>query len=236
MTMPEPVRAGANLQAVVARLASQPRQPAPPEPEPWEVPELRTESDARLRGRWLQTIPSRFADAKLSDFTDWPAKLADDLAEWAAAPRGRNLVLWGSVGCGKTHAGVAACRPAVFDHHLDVKFAPVVELLDELREQGGDAGREAMHAAMDVDLLLLDDSGGERPTDWTAERLYAIVNRRWLEQRPVVATTNLPLTAKVVPEGYSGPTLEEALGVRTFSRLVGSGAVVRRLVGPDRRR
>lgn len=222
-----------NLVDAVARLAAMPRHVDAPPPEPWEVPELRTESAARLTGRWHQAIPSRFVDAHLSDFTDWPPRLAAELIGWATNPQGRNLVLWGGVGCGKSHAAVGACRPAFFDRCQDVVFAPVVELLDDLRPDGRP---EAMDEAMHADLLVLDDLGGERPTDWTAERLYAVVNRRWLEQRPVVATTNLPLTDKVTPDGYSGPTLEDALGSRTFSRLVGSGALVRRLAGPDRRR
>ena len=62
-------------------------------------------------------------------------------------------------------------------------------------------------------------------TEWTAERLYALINRRWLEVRPTVCTTNLD------PD-----QLREAVGERVFSRLVGNGAVVLRLTGHDRRR
>jgi DNA replication protein DnaC len=77
---------------------------------------------------------------------------------------------------------------------------------------------------MSVELLLIDDLGTERANEWTGERLYAVVNRRWLADLPTIATSNLE------PE-----QLEEALGERTYSRLVG-GALVLRIAGQDRRR
>lgn len=209
-------------------------EPEPPDDELGAMPDT---FGARLGQLWREAMPSRFVAAELADLAAdqlQPDKRAR-LAEWAANPQGRNVLLWGGVGVGKTHAAVAACRDLHFGGSREVLFKPVVELLDELRSQG-ELGACTMAETRDVDLLVLDDLGGERPTDWTAERLYAVVNRRWLEQRPVVGTTNLPLTYKVVPEGYTGPVLEDVLGSRTFSRLVGNGALVLRMGGPDRRR
>lgn len=187
----------------------------------------------RLGQLWREAIPSRFVHAELGHLADQPPKVRDGLADWALNPRGRNVLLWGPVGCGKTHAAVAACRAAHWDRSQELLFKPVVELLDDLRPDGVPC---AMAEARDADVLILDDLGGEKPSDWTAERLYAVVNRRWLEERPVVGTTNLPLTYRSTPEGYTGPVLEDVLGARTFSRLVGNGAVVLRMGGPDRRR
>ncbi len=216
------------------------RHPEALQPEPDYTDDLGAMPDhleLRLGQLWREAIPSRFLHADLADLTDQPPKLQAELAEWAADPRGRNLLLWGPVGAGKTHAAVGACRPAHFERSQDVLFQPVVELLDALRDEMNVPGQGFAGAeARDVDVLLLDDLGGEKPSDWTAERLYAVVNRRWLEQRPVVGTTNLPLTDRSAPEGYTGPVLEDVLGARTFSRLVGNGALVRRLSGPDRRR
>jgi DNA replication protein DnaC len=141
-------------------------------------------------------------------------------------------VLLGDVGTGKSHAAVAAVRPA-FERGLEVRFLPVVELLDLLRP-GGPEG--VLYDLADVDRLVLDDIGMERATDWTMERMYALVNRRWLEGRPTIATSNLPGSRRTAPAGYDGVTLDGALGERTFSRLVGSSSVVVKLTGPDRRR
>lgn len=167
---------------------------------------------------WRQQIPNRFQWAELEHFS---GEVHRELASWSAQPAGRNLVLFGPVGAGKTHAAVAACRKAHFDG-LSVEFWPLVELLDQLRP-GGDP--EMFDRLVDVDRLIIDDLGAERSTEWTDERLYAVINRRWLEELPTVATTNLTPAA-----------LEESLGARAFSRLVGSDAVALQLSGPDRRR
>jgi DNA replication protein DnaC len=188
--------------------------------------------------RWTLLVPQRFHRAGVADFEDADAAdfyqptLAAAVRAWAAAPKGRNLVLLGSVGTGKTHAAVAAARLR-HDAGDDVRFLPVVEMLDLLRPGGPE---RALYDLADVGCLVLDDLGSERPTDWTAERLYALVNRRWMEERSTVATSNLPATRAVADEGYGGATLDETLGPRLFSRLVGSGAVIHRLTGPDRRR
>lgn len=192
------------------------------EPDDWEGPALEEERRAGVQEMrdavWAGIIPSRFRWARPVDF---PGVLGGELEAWGRAPQGRNLVLVGPVGSGKTHAAVAAARVA-FDAWTEVRFLPVVELLDLLRP----GGPEGAHLALaETDLLVLDDLGSERPTDWTAERLYALVNRRWMEERPTILTSNLPPRE-----------LEVAVGARTYSRVVGSGAVVLKLTGEDRRR
>lgn len=132
-----------------------------------------------------------------------------------------NLVLLGAVGVGKTHAALAAAR-ADHERGLEVVFLPVVELLDLLRPGGPE---HALDDVMHCDRLVVDDLGHERSTDWTWERLGAVVNRRWLEERPIIATSNL-----------DPPELSAAVGERTYSRLVGDGAVVIHVAGDDRRR
>lgn len=170
--------------------------------------------------RWRQVIPGRFSWADLPDFDGCP--VSAQLTEWAADAKGRNLVIFGPVGAGKSHAAVAACRPAFFFRGLDVRFVPIVELLDRFRPGGPP---DAFDDLCYLDRLILDDLGSEKVTDWTAERLSALINRRWLEELPTVVTSNLQ------PEA-----LEEHVGAPTFSRLIGSGAVSLRLVDTDRRR
>lgn len=179
--------------------------------------------EERRARTWEANVPSRFHAAQLADLADTqPAEVTERLTDWAERPAARNLVLLGAVGVGKTHAAVAACRAAHFARGYDVAFLPVVELLDMLRPGGPE---HALPDLVGVDLLIVDDLGMERPTEWTAERMYALLNRRWLEQRPTVATTNL-----------GPPELQAALGERLFSRVVGSDAVVLGLGGDDRRR
>lgn len=226
--MSEPQRIGPELMArsfAVARKRGILHPLDPDDGELDEVPDLahlaRHGVDQLNAERWAGRIPNRFVWADLGGVAvEHPAAI-DDLTEWVDEPGSRNLVLLGPVGTGKTYAAVAACRPACFDG-LSVQFLPVDELLDLLRPGGPE---RALYDLADIDRLIIDDLGAERATDWTADRLFAVVNRRWLEERPTIVTSNL------------GPkALEEAIGPRLFSRLVGNGAVTIVLSGADRRR
>ena len=187
-------------------------------PEPYTEPGWMDQpSEVPTQEGWTRAIPSRLSWAWTTDFT---APVAAELDDWSASPRGRNLVVFGPLGVGKSHAAVAACR-AGYERGMETVFLPAVELFELLRPGGPDG---TLWDLMAVDHLVLDDLGAERPTGWTVERLYALINRRWLEERPTIVTTNLEL-----------PDLEEAIRPDTYSRLVGSGAVLLRLAGNDRR-
>lgn len=162
-------------------------------------------------------LPRRFKKAELSQLSGDVAAMAD---EWLDGEMSANVLLLGAIGTGKTHTACAMAAQA-WASGLRVLFLPVVELLDQLRPDGV---KDALHKATNVDLLVLDDLGGERPTDWTGERLYAVINRRWLEERPTIVTSNLAPDA-----------LEKAVGPRVWSRLY-HGALRLTVGGDDRRR
>lgn len=219
----DPKTVAAQVRARADRLAaSAPLLPAG-EPQGLDVSEEVEIGLVQWRAnRWAAVIPSRFGWANLDDLDDEQCSSVDQerLREWSRSPRARNLVLLGPVGTGKSHAGIAACRPS-HESGLDVRFLPIEELLDQLRPGGPP---NAIYDLADVDLLIVDEVGAERPTDWTAERFYAVVNRRWLEERPTVFTSNL--TPK---------ELGEHIGQRAYSRLSG-GAVRVAMIGRDRRK
>lgn len=172
--------------------------------------------------QWRQVAPPAFHDVTLDDLrTVEPVEIHAELADWARLPAGRNVVLIGPVGTGKTHAALAAAR-ARLERGDDVLFLPVTEAIAALRP-GGDAGvaRRLTHA----DVLVLDDVGAERSTDWSDAAIFDVVNRRTMDQRSTVITSNL-----------SPSDLADALGARLYSRLVGERAVTLRLAGADRRR
>lgn len=184
-----------------------------------EVAEFEAQARAREleahMDAWARNVPARFRSACLEDLTGEPAELAES---WDGT---RNVLMLGAVGVGKTHAAVAMARHAYETSWKTVIYAPAVELLDDLRPGGPE---DTMVRVCQVDVLVLDDLGAERPTDWTGERLYLLVNRRWLEQRPTIVTSNL-----------SAADLEQAMGARMWSRLW-HDAVALELAGPDRRR
>jgi DNA replication protein DnaC len=172
---------------------------------------------------WRDGCPRRFADATPGDL-DTP--VGEAAGEWLDGD-GRNLLLLGHVGVGKTHAALAAARAWLQAYQRPWWFTPVPNLLAQLRPSA-EHPNVALDRAISVPLLVLDDLGGERPTDWTLEWLFIIVNQRWLYQRPTVATSNLAV------DNGQGP-LPDAIGARTYSRLV-QDAVVVQMAGRDLRR
>lgn len=167
---------------------------------------------------WQEAIPCRFWNARLRYVEE---SVRDDLTAWAKLDYPPNLVILGPVGTGKTWAAVAAVRPHFFTSR-SVRFTPVGEMLDALRPGGPES---EFRRLIGVGCLIIDDVGSEKGSEWTAERLFMVVNRRWLDRKSTITTSNL-----------SPDELREAVGERTYSRLVGSDALVLALRGEDRRR
>ena len=164
------------------------------------------------------TVPRRFQTAALDEFD---ARVADPLREWAsAAPRGRSsVVMLGPAGSGKSRLAAAVCR-RVLDRSPDrVRWWTEADLLDACRPGGSGEG-----GARTVEVLVLDDLGASAPTEWGVAQLLAIVDARWRDELPTIATTNCA----------SRVDLADRLGERTVSRLAG-GALTVRLSGADRR-
>lgn len=125
---------------------------------------------------------------------------------------GRSLYLSGDVGTGKTHLAVAVMNELIRKRRVPSLFVTVPELLDNLRGAYMVPGRdldEWMEAVKNADLLVLDDLGSEKPTDWVRERIFVIVNHRYREALPTIFTSNI------------GPKdLGAKLGERTASRII----------------
>jgi DNA replication protein DnaC len=163
-------------------------------------------------------IPPRFRDAMAShpDVTAWCEEFG---------PASPSLLILGPVGTGKTFQAFGAIR-ALAARGLTVGWhadtAP--GLLASLRpRQDADSEAEYRKAAA-VPLLLLDDLGAAKGSEWTEEILYRLVNDRYEAMLPGLFTSNVP-----------APQLRDALGARVASRLTEMCHQVA-LRGHDRRR
>lgn len=207
-------------------------RPGPVVPPPAPAPQLASVEDVRAARAALfeMEIPKRFWGALLEHLehpTDGgpplPEPVRDQIEDWVGWPEGRNLVMTGEVGTGKSYAVVAAVRERALRGER-VWWVPAKTLLALLRPDGDP---RALERACTVDVLAVDDLGEERGTDWTAEQIDTIVETRWNRELSIAATSNHQ-------PGRRGSLLE-TIGERAHSRLVGSGAVVLHLQGSDRR-
>jgi len=105
------------------------------------------------------------------------------------------LLLQGKVGCGKTHLAAAIGNIAV-EKGKQTLFITVPDLLDSLRFSFSDSDttfEERFEEIRCSPLLILDDFGTQNATSWAQEKLFQIVNYRYINKLPLVVTTNLSL-------------------------------------------
>jgi DNA replication protein DnaC len=108
---------------------------------------------------------------------------------------GRGLWFDGPVGTGKTSLAILVAKAAK-DAGRSYAVFPVPRLLAEIKRtfdrDASDSYMGFFRRLCTVDLLVLDDLGAEKQTEWVLEQLYSIVNERWQDRRSIVVTTNIP--------------------------------------------
>jgi len=103
------------------------------------------------------------------------------------------LILTGEFGCGKTHLA-AAIANYVVDLGIPTLFLTVPDLLDSLRFSYNDPEatfESRFDEIKNAPLLIMDDFGTQNATDWAQEKLFQILNYRYINKLPLVVTTNL---------------------------------------------
>lgn len=150
------------------------------------------------------------------------------------------LLFIGDPGTGKTHLAAAALR-ALIARGFEGTFFDYQNLLDRIRS-GYDKtseiiDREAYRSALDTEILLLDDLGAHRVTDWVEDTVTSLITHRCNNRKALIATTNLPdpdagggvvEKSASAPGGYSQRiTLAERIGMRARSRLFEMCKVIR---------
>jgi DNA replication protein DnaC len=105
------------------------------------------------------------------------------------------LLLQGGYGCGKTHLAAAIANFAV-GMGVPTLFITVPDLLDSLRFAYNDPEatfEQRFEQIRSAPLLILDDFGTQNATAWSQEKLFQILNYRYINRLPLVVTTNIPL-------------------------------------------
>ncbi|MFE7662482.1 ATP-binding protein [Streptomyces celluloflavus] len=177
--------------------------------------------------RWKTATPLRYSRAD----TAHPAvqQWADQVA--TAPETAGSLLLTGTTGTGKTHETYGALRSiaAAGPHTYEIR-ATTVDMYGLLRPHGSARGTEGeLGRLAHVPLLLLDDLGSAKATEWTDEITYRLVNEHYKACRPTIYTSNLPARAA------DGRDLTAVFGERIVSRLSEDTRVIA-MTGTDRRR
>ena len=113
-----------------------------------------------------------------------------DLDGWdGAVESGTSLYIHGPYGPGKTHFASALARK-LLDDGLSVFFVNSKHLISEIQGTYNGRPTDVLDRCFDCKVLVLDDLGKEQPTPYSISMLYEIVDTRYANRKPIVATSN----------------------------------------------
>ena len=207
-------------------------------------------------------IPKRFAEKTLAGFA-----IAPEGQENATLKKARLRALrfvenypiektgplfFGPCGIGKSHLAVGIVRE-LRERGIGAVYCNMKDLLQELRYSFNPVAQtteaELLRGIIEADVLVIDDLGAERLTDWVQETIYHVINSRYQRDRTTIVTTNLdyagPLTleeehpqsrlaADAARRAVRKETLGDRVGQRIWSRLTEMCSPVA-MQGEDRR-
>jgi len=194
-----------------------------------------TRCDCRLQAR-TQTllaaarIPKRYEHCELSNFeSDGPhrglasARLAAGrfVEEYPLDSTG--LLVIGSIGVGKTHLVVGMIKELILSKGIACLFYDYRELLKQIQNSYNDSVKatelDVLRPVFETEVLVLDELGAVKPTEWVWDTVSLILNTRYNDNRTTIITTNFDDKPAGAGSGPRGATREETLGDRIGERM-----------------
>jgi len=208
-----------------------------------ERPVTRCDCQLRARAQSLLTaarIPRRYEHCELANYdTDFPGAhpslaeahfTASNFAE-KCDPRGdKGLLIIGKIGTGKTHLAVGILKE-LLTRGIPSLFYDYRELLKEIQNSYNTAVHttelDVLRPVFETDVLVLDELGAVKPTEWVWDTVSLILNTRYNDNRTTIITTNFEdhpaagVSGSLSPvrAAARGETLGDRIGERMRSRL-----------------
>ena len=166
------------------------------------------------RVRKQSNIGKRFSSRTFETFDKTENELAYKTCKWYVSEGIRRtekngLILCGMYGTGKTHLAAAIAND-LMDTGISVLFNTYNGHLEKIKKDF-DAEKPVgyLEKMYNAELLIIDDVGKERGTEWTESVMFDVINNRYENMKPIVITTNL-----------DSRQLEIYFGGAVYSRLV----------------
>jgi DNA replication protein DnaC len=194
-----------------------------------------TRCDCRVQARTqallsAARIPKRYEHCELSNFEfDGPhralasARLAAcKFAEEYPLDNTGMLVI-GSIGVGKTHLAVGIIKELILSKGIGCLFYDYRELLKQIQNSYNDSVKatelDVLRPVFETEILVLDELGAVKPTEWVWDTVSLILNTRYNDNRTTIITTNFDDRPAGAIAGPRGAAREETLGDRIGERM-----------------
>jgi len=129
------------------------------------------------------------------------------------------LLFLGNCGVGKTHLSVSLLKQIILEKHDFGLFYDFRDLLREIQASWNSVAQaselEVLRPVLCADVLVLDELGANKPTEWVRDTIAHIINCRYNDKKLTILTSNYPDTAERPGE----ETLTDRIGARLRSRL-----------------
>ena len=136
---------------------------------------------------------------------------------------GKGLLLTGMIGVGKTHLAVGILRSLIVEHGASGLFYDYRDLLKKVQNsfnpQVRETESEILRPVFEADVLVLDELGAAKPTDWVWDMVAHILNTRYNDKRTTIITTNYVNQESLLAKA-DGTAREETLGDRIGDRML----------------
>lgn len=183
----------------------------------------RTQNSHSIRLKVAQ-IPRRYESCHFNTYNPQPGTnqnyaltYSENFAKQFPAVN-RGLLFMGNVGVGKTHLAVSILK-GLTEFGFTCLFYEFGSLLREIQDSYNPNTRSSelgvLAPVLNVDVLVLDELGASKPTDWVRDTMAHIINSRYNDKKVTIFTTNY-----LDERPHDGrETLEDRIGVRLRSRL-----------------
>lgn len=162
---------------------------------------------------WMN-VPILYRNKLLKDFKGYidEVRTAKETIE-----KGKSLFLSGKCGTGKTHLAVALMVDWLYKTKPEQskefpQFLPAVEFFVELKNtfDGNGSEKDVLDKYSLIPLLVIDDIGAEKITDWSRQSFYTLVDRRYRMMKQTIITSNLSLgdISKLIDDRISSRIVE----------------------------
>jgi DNA replication protein DnaC len=187
---------------------------------------------ARLLKR--AAIPKRYEHCTLDTFEPGFGQADQSLAkafstarrfvyEYPVTTEGRGLLLTGSVGVGKTHLAVGIIQALIWEKGVRALFCDYRELLKRIQESYNPlvatTELQILAPVFEAEVLILDELGAQKPTDWVWDTVALVLNTRYNDKRTTLITTNYPNAPAAMARNADKAIREETLGDRIGERM-----------------